>query len=193
MEMTMKKTAISLSLAALVLGSGAYAAPGAPSPALKRDSDSNGVVTRAEAQRAAASIFTQMDVNKDGTFDRADRAARREAMQARMFDRLDANKDGQITRAEFMTDKGARRAGPRGGFRADRRGPGELNANPGGAAASPGLAAAMTQDQFVAAALQRFDARDANKDGQLTQAERQAAREQRKARRQQSRTPQAQG
>ena len=51
----------------------------------------------------------------------------------------------------------------------------------------------MTQDQFVAAALQRFDAGDANKDGQLTQAERQAAREQRKARRHQSRTPQAQG
>lgn len=188
MEMTMKKTVIGLSLAALVLGGSAYAAPGTASPA-KRDADSNGVVTRAEAQSAAASIFTQMDVNKDGTLDRADRAARREAMQARMFDRLDADKNGQITRVEFMANKGAGKDGPR----AARRGPGRHHARPGGATAGRGLAAAMTQDQFVAAALQRFDARDANKDGQLTQAERQAAREQRKARRQQSRTPRAQG
>jgi hypothetical protein len=51
---------------------------------------------------------------------------------------------------------------------------------------------AMTQADFVAAALTRFDARDADKDGQLTQAERQAAREQRKAQRQQFRAQKTQ-
>jgi hypothetical protein len=184
----MKKTVIGLSLAALVLGGGASAAPGAPSTA-KRDADSNGVVTRAEAQASAASLFTRMDVNKDGTLDRADRTARREATQASMFDRLDADKNGQISRTEFMANKGPRQGGPR----ASRRGPGPHQARADGAAGGRGMAAAMTQDQFVAAAMQRFEARDANKDGQLTQAERQAAREQRKAQRQQARTLRAQG
>jgi hypothetical protein len=146
------------------------------------------VVTRAEAQAAAASIFTQMDINKDGTFDQADRTARREAMQGRMFDRLDANKDGQITRAEFMAGNGPGKRGPG----ADRRGPGGRPGKPGGAPEGRGLATAMTQDQFVAAAMQRFDAGDANKDGQVTQAERQALREQRQARRQPARPPKAQ-
>lgn len=187
MEMTMKKTALGLSLAALVLAGSAHAAPAAPS--LKRDADRNGVITRAEAQAAAAAIFTRMDANKDGKLDQADRAARREAMQTRMFERLDTNKDGQLTRAEFMADNGRGRPGAR----FSRRGAGRHEGKPQGAGQGRNFAAAMTQDQFVAKSLQRFDASDANKDGQVTPAERQAAREQRKAQRQQARAQRSQG
>lgn len=187
MEMTMKKTVIGLSLAALVLAGGAYAAPGAPG--LKRDMDRNGTITRAEMQQAVTASFARLDVNKDGKLDRADRAARAEERKTRMFDRLDTNKDGQIARAEFMADRGPGQDGAREG----RRGMGRHHGGPGRMmggkrTGANGTGGAMTQAEFVAAALQRFDARDANKDGQLTQAERQTAREQR----QQLRTSRAQ-
>lgn len=186
----MKKSAIGLSLAALVLSGSAVAAPPAPGapPLMKRDADGNGVLTRAEAQSAATGMFAQIDVNKDGTFDHTDREAQAEAMRTRMFDRLDANKDGQISRAEFTADRGPGKPGPQLG----RRGPGSRQ---GGADRGPGrgMGQPMTQAQFVAAALQRFDATDTNKDGQVTQAERQAHREQRKAQRQEARAPKPQG
>jgi len=186
----MKKSVIGLSLATLVLSGAVAAAPPAPGapPAMKRDADANGVVTRAEAQKAAAGMFAQIDVNKDGTFDRADRQAQVDAMRTRMFDRLDTNKDGQISRAEFTADRGPGEHGPRMG----RRGPGRPS--PDGARGSGrGMGEPMTQAQFVAAALQRFDAADTNKDGQVTQAERQTYHEQRKAQRQQTRAAKPQG
>jgi hypothetical protein len=195
----MKKTAIGLSLAALVLGGGAYAAPKTPdtAPTLNRDADRSRVLTRAAVQSAATESFGRLDVNKDGKLDRADRDARREATKTRMFEQLDTNKDGQIARAEFM----ANRAPGMNGAREGRRGMGRPQGGPGrmpgrmmgGKRPGAGASGSMTQAEFVSAALQRFDARDADKDGQLTQAERQTAREQRKAQRQQARAQRTQG
>lgn len=185
--MIMKKTAIGLSLAALVLSSGAIAAPGARTA--KADADGNGTITRAEAQSNATATFARLDANKDGKLDQADRAARMEAMKARRFDRLDTDKNGQISRAEFTAER-PRREGAREGRRGYGK-PGSARMGAHGGMMRGG--AAMDQAQFVASAMQRFDAMDANKDGQVTTAERQAVREQRRAQRQQARaaTPQS--
>lgn len=118
--MTMKtaiKWALGLSAAALSIGGIAYAQQGAPGGAMHgpmrgqsmmamMDGNSDGVVTRAEAQQAATAMFTRMDRNKDGKLDQADRDAHREEMRGQMFDRIDANHDGSISRAEFLADRG---------------------------------------------------------------------------------------
>lgn len=211
--MTMKTIAIGLSAAALMLaGGGAYAAQGQGTR--WGDADGNGVLTRAEAQTQAAARFGRLDQNKDGKLDQADRQLAREARKTRMFERLDTNKDGQITKAEFTADRGpangARRmasaeqgavkqdgvkhdgrgrGGHRWGGRGGHRGGGMMM----GKMADANNDGAVTQAEFAAAALKRFDTIDANKDGQVTKEERQAAREQMKAKWQQMRAQKAQG
>lgn len=184
----MKTIALGLSMAALAFGGGAYAAQDlAQSPAgpargtVRGDADGNGVLTRAEAQARAAQQFARMDATKDGKIDTADRQARREARRGEMFARLDTDKNGQISRAEFMADRGPAagepgRAGKRGkhGMRHGRHGGPRGAMGPG--MMRPGAKGPMTEAQFTAAALARFDAMDANKDGQVTPEERQAAR-----------------
>ena len=79
-----------------------------------------------------------------------------------MFQRLDTNRDGTLTREE------AQKAGPatgRGGARVER-----LMARLFGDAQS------VTQAQFEAQALARFDRQDLNHDGTVTADERQQAR-----------------
>jgi len=179
----MKKTLplIMASAAALtVLGGAAYAqAPERP--------DRNADVTRAQAEQRAVAAFERMDANKDGGFDAADREAlkaqrseRRAERQEARFDRLDADKDGSITRAEFTAAhdqarekfseraKDGKRFGKRGGHRGFRM---------GGFGGGPkaGGDKTVTQAEFVAAALDRFDRTDANKDGTVTAAERREA------------------
>ena len=195
----MKTFAIGLSLAALTLGAGAYAAPGAMKH--NPDADGNGVVTRAEAQAAAAAAFTRHDQNKDGKLDQTDRQARMEARKAQRFERLDADRNGQISHAEFMADKGPERGkrmamgergkGAPGGMHHGRRG--GHGGMMGGRFADANKDGAVTQAEFTSAALSRFDTMDANKDGQVTKEERQAAREQMKAKWQQMRAQKAQG
>lgn len=182
----MKKLTLGLSIAALAIAGTAHAAPGG-------GADRNATVTRAEAQAHATQMFARMDANKDGKLDAADGEARRNAR----FDRMDTNKDGQISREEFAANhRPARPEGAATGQRPDRaegkhrmghRGKGRgfhgggmmRNADANGDKS-------ISQAEFVAAALQRFDSMDANKDGQVTREERQAARtamrEQRKAR-----------
>lgn len=185
----MKTFAIGLTAAALVFGGAACAAPGTPQGKHSADADGNGVITRAEATAKANAMFTRLDVNKDGTLDKSDRVAMREMMKTRMFERLDANKDGSITKTEFLAERDGHDASGRGG-----RG-GKPHGRHGGGRMMAGMMkdGALTQPQFVAAALQRFDATDTNKDGQLTKDERQAAREQMKAKWQQMRAQKAQG
>lgn len=187
---------IGLSLAATALAGTAWADQSAKRPAPPAE------ITRAEAQSRAIAAFTQADVNKDGKLDRADFEARREARRNAMFDRLDGDRNGQLSRAEFTA------AGPRGTegpdgreSRGHRRGPdGERgpggghgrhfgHGGPGGPGGPGGMGrladsnkdGAVSQAEFVAAALQRFDSTDANKDGKVTTAERQAARDAKRA------------
>lgn len=183
---------LGLSLAAILTAGCAYAAQGDG----KADSDGNGVLTRAEAQTGAGTRFARMDVNKDGKIDQADRQLRREAMKTRMFDRLDADHNGQLTKAEFTAassghDRGGRMAANESGeARGQHHGGG--HGRRGGMMGMDRMAdadgnGAITQAEFQTAALKRFDTMDTNKDGQVTQAERQAARAQMKAQWQQQR------
>ena len=113
-----------------------------------------------------------------------------------MFDRLDADHDGSITREE-MAQAHARRGGA--ARRPAREAPAAAAAPacviggpaaPGGPACAACAACAaqrmfgeqgfVTREQFRERALARFDRADANHDGTLTAAERQALRGQRR-------------
>ena len=179
----MKKLTLGLSALALVAAGTAYAAP----EASKRgaDADSNGVVTRAEKQTHASAMFTRLDFNKDGRIDASDRDARREQRMTERFGALDTDKSGQISKSEFMARPARPEGAPdakgdrRGGHGGKHRGWGGRGRGDGG---MMGLGAdtdkngAISQAEFTAAALARFDRTDANKDGQVTKEERQAAR-----------------
>lgn len=180
----MKKLTIGLSMAALALAGTAYAA----TPARGGDANRDATVTRADAQTHATQMFARMDANKDGKLDAADHEARRNAT----FDRIDANKDGQISRAEFSANpRAGRPEGATAGQNAERadgkqrfgrgdtgRGGRGHGGHRGGMmrGADANGDNAISQAEFTAAALQRFDTTDANKDGQVTKEERQAAR-----------------
>jgi len=177
MKMTRtRKIMLGLSLAATAVAGGAYA---------QQAAKGDGVFTRAEAQAKAQEMFARLDVNKDGKLDQADRAARRAAM----FDRMDTDHNGQISRAEFdAMGPGAR--GHRGGGIANgpdgERGPGKhgwghRGGHRGGMMmgrmADADKDGTITQAEFTAAAMQRFDRMDTNHDGTVTKEERQAARQ----------------
>ena len=91
-----------------------------------------------------------------------------------MFQMMDTNKDGTVTRAEAeqaMAQFQASRGGDNGG-----RGGGRMQRMMDQAFAT---SQSLTQAQFEAQALARFDAMDLNHDGTVTAAERQQLREQR--------------
>lgn len=204
----MKKKQLSL----LTLGAALIAVPVLAAPGGDRhmghnmgDADGNGVLTRAEAQASAAQMFARMDANKDGKIDATDRAAQRAEMQAQRFAALDANKDGSISKAEWDqhdADRAAKRAergekraaageardGARDGERRGMRGHhGQRGGRHGGMGgwmkADADGDKAISQAEFQTAALARFDRTDANKDGQITAEERQAARQAMRAKR----------
>ena len=108
--------------------------------------------------------------NPHGNWVRADQTRQQAQQRAdAMFQRLDANRDGSLTREE------AQMAGPatgRGGGRVERL-MGRLF----------GDAQSVTQAQFQAQALARFDRQDLNRDGVVTTGERQQARAARAAQR----------
>lgn len=183
----MKKKIAFLTLGAALLAAPVLAAPGA---GLKPDD--NATLTRADAQAKATQLFAKLDANKDGKLDASDRAAKRAEMQAKAFERLDANKDGSISKAEWdqhaadraakRSERGDKRAeagkrgdGPRHAMRGHRGGPGGPHGMMLGRADANGDKA-ITQAEFQTAALARFDAADANKDGQVTPDERAAQR-----------------
>jgi len=183
----------------LTLGAALIAVPvlAAPGVGAKADADGNGTVTRAEAQAGATAMFVKMDANGDGKLDATDRAAKRAEMQAQAFERLDANKDGNVSKAEWdqaSADRASKRA-ERGEKRAEAGEPGKRDGHRmgghrgkhGGHHGGPGGRGGMmkadtdgdkavSQAEFQTAALARFDAADANKDGQVTAEERKAQR-----------------
>lgn len=170
-----------LSLGAALIAAPVLAAPGG---------DRNATQTRAEAQARAAEMFARMDANKDGKLDTADRAAKRTERQAKMFERLDADKDGNISKAEWdqhgadraakRAERGEKRTEAGEGKRAMRGHHGKRGGHRGmmmmGKADTDGDKT-ISQAEFQTAALARFDAADANKDGQVTPEERKAQRD----------------
>ena len=88
------------------------------------DTDKDGRVSKAEADAEPkfAQRFAQMDANKDGFVDQADREAMARQQRDQWFDAADSNKDGSLSRAEFDAAQARRMAGERG------RGPGRMTA-----------------------------------------------------------------
>jgi hypothetical protein len=195
----MKKMTLAVGVGALAIAiAGGAIAQQALRPARAMpDPFGTATITRAEAQAKAAEIFTRLDANKDGKLDQADRAARRAARDAAAFDRLDTNKDGKIDKAEFAAAHPAAPAAGATPAAMDRKGwvgrghdgkgrdgrgrdgfAGGMGGGWGGRMAG-GMDAngdkVVTRDEFIAGALKRFDAADANKDGKLTPEERRAA------------------
>lgn len=164
-----RKIALSIAAAtgaAMLVGGIAYAQSG-PSHGMPM-----GDMTRADVETHTARAFERMDANDDGVLNAADREARQEAR----FDRLDTDSNGSISRDEFTAARGGGHQG--GEHRMGRRG----HRGHGG----PGMMAkmadtngdgAISQAEFTAAALARFETADANNDGTVTAAERQAARQ----------------
>lgn len=148
-------------------------------------------VTRAEAQAKAADMFARLDTNGDGKLDQADR----DAMIGKRFDAMDTNHDGQLSKQEFIAAHQAmheeRGMGGPGMGGPGMGGPeGAMGGHPmghrmhGGIGDRMGHMAAMadtngdhaiSRDEFLAAALKRFDAADTNHDGKVTPEERKAA------------------
>lgn len=177
----MKKNLSLLTLGAALIAVPVLAAPGG--------AGSTGVQTRADVQSHATDMFAKMDVNKDGRLDAADRDAKRAERQAKMFASLDADGNGSISKAEWDqhgADRSAKRAqraekraavdkvseGKRHGMRGHHGMAGRMLGK-----ADTNGDKAISQAEFQAAALARFDAADANKDGQLTAEERKAQRD----------------
>lgn len=151
--------------------------------------------TRADVEARTAQMFQRLDANGDGTLNDADR----EAARAKRFDAMDSDGNGSLSRAEYdaafqnRMDKREQRAETRAqdgkrmghhhsGRHHGMRGMGMMkraDANNDGA---------ITQAEFTAGALARFDRMDADRNGTVTAAERKAAREAMRAMRKDRRT-----
>lgn len=151
----------------------------------------DGVQTRAEVVDRVRAMFARMDADRDGFITQNDRQAmkgqkqrlrgERRADPARrmaMFERLDTNRDNMISRDEFARAQAMRgERGPRGAMNGRRMGMQRMGGGMMRRADANGdrrisLAEAET------AALQRFDRADRNRDGRVTQDERQQVRQQ---------------
>jgi hypothetical protein len=180
----MKTSLVALGAAVMAFAGVAYAQEHMPPTG---DPMGAATVTRAEAQAKAADMFARLDANGDGKLDQADR----EAMIGKRFDAMDTNHDGQLSKQEFIAAHQAMHGGPGmdgppvAGMEGHRMGPGMMGHGMGGGMHGPmGRMAAMadtngdhaiSRDEFMAAAMKRFDAADTNHDGKLTPEERKAA------------------
>jgi len=184
----MKKTIlagglVAASIAALIGGAAvAQQSPTATAPAARHarmEARQTQPVTQAQFVQARVSRLTALDANHDGTVTaeerRAGAQARRAEQATRRFDRLDADKNGQISRAEFDAARPERAAHRRGEHRGQRmahrrggqgHGPAQRMARHGP------IVIADVQTQLT----ERFARQDADHDGVLSPAERQAGR-----------------
>lgn len=198
----MKKLSYLAGAAFLAVAAAGVAVAQGPGPRPDRNAD----VTRAQVIERTDSMFARLDADNDGRFTREEARARgeqrREQRMTRLFDRLDADRNGSITREEMAQARAHRRGrGGPGGPGADGRrggpgGPGMRHRGPRhGGPGGPGMRGQrmfgeqgfVTREQFRERALARFDRVDANHDGTVTAAERQAMRGQRRQHRQERR------
>jgi len=168
-------------------------ADGLRGPRPDRDAD----VTRQQVIERTDRRFAALDANNDGRFTPEEARARGEQRRAqrmdRMFERLDLDRNGAITREEMSQARERHRA-ERGERGPGMRGHGMRHRRMGMRHGGPGMRGMrgqrlfgeqgfVTAEQFRARALARFDRLDADRNGTVTAAERQAARDQRRARR----------
>lgn len=189
-----RKFMTTVALGSLFVGGLALAQPDAPQgrigrggPIAMADADKDGNLTRAELTQALTARFAKMDTNGDGTVTKEEREAKRAARLDERFASIDTDKNGQISKAEFAAGHNRRTDGRMDG---DRRGPGRPDGGPHmrgghmrhmdggkmGGRPDANRDAPLTREAFMAQPLAMFDKVDANKDGTLTAAERQASR-----------------
>jgi Ca2+-binding EF-hand superfamily protein len=163
-------------------------------------------MTRQQAIARADAMFARLDANHDGRFTPDEAGALRRQRHGdgdgdgggdhagAMFDRLDANHDGNISRDEFAEAHAMHGPGGPGGRHGRRMGPppgggdgDDMGPPPPGGPDGPGgpgmrgqrmfgAEGFVTAEQFRARALERFDRADADHNGTVTVAERQAMR-----------------
>lgn len=175
----MKSTHLVTVLAALglTIGGGAALAQSQQRPqahAMRADTDGDQRLSQAEFVAHRMERLTAADANGDGSVSRdemrAAGQARRATRAAARFDRLDADSNGAISRAEFDA-RGGRGNGAEAGAHQTRGHRGQArHAGRGESAAPVVIAEARTR---AAATFARLDA---DNDGFITAAERQAAR-----------------
>jgi hypothetical protein len=177
------KTLTLLSGAALLAVAGIAGAQDGPGPDRPGP---HGDVTRQQVIAHTDEMFARLDADRDGRVTpdemRAMGEHRRDEMRQHMFERLDVNHDGNVSRDEFAAAH-ERHDGPDGpGGHAGMGPPPGGPDGPEGPAHGRGMhgggmfgAEGATLEQMRAHAVERFDRADANHDGVLTVAERQAA------------------
>jgi hypothetical protein len=182
------KTLTLLSGAALLAVAGIAGAQDGPGPDRPGP---RGDVTRQQVIAHTDEMFGRLDADRDGRVTpdemRAMGEHRRDEMRQHRFERVDANHDGNISREEFA-EAHTMHDGPDGpgGHRGMHMGPPpggpggpEGGEGPGGHGMHGGrmfgAQGFVTLEQMRARALERFDRADADHDGTLTVAERQAA------------------
>lgn len=194
---TFAKFAIGAAVVALTAGGVALAQPGERAATV--DANNDGAVTRAEAQAAATARFARMDANNDGRLTAEDRAAVRERRHGERFTAMDSDRNGSISRAEWdahraqMAQRRAARSDDDDDGDRRGRGHGRHGMRHGGEGEGRGMAMGRRADtngdnavdraEFLAAANTRFQRVDANNDGTISTAERQATRERMRDRR----------
>lgn len=158
---------------AVALSSAAPAAAqtAAQRPAAQGAQGAQQQTTRANVLKGLDANFKAVDTNGDGNLSAAELAAAESKVQQRRiaalrtryegeFAKLDTNKDGQLSKAEFMVAA-----------------PNPSSATPNGAALVARLDSnkdgKVTSAEYRAPVLANFDKADTNKDGVLSQAERQ--------------------
>lgn len=166
------KTLLSAALAASILvGGAAHAQPGGGhdhgphdgGPMMEMlDVNKDGTITRAEANTALTQHFATIDTDKNGTITQAEREAMHSRMMQERFAKMDTDKNGQLSQQELMAAREAKRDGMRGKM---------------GGKMGRGMKGDMTREQFLARPMAMFDRVDTNKDGQITAAEREAAKD----------------
>lgn len=148
----------------------------------------NADMTRQQVIERIDMRFQALDADRDGRFtpeeSRAANEARRAQRTDRLFERLDTNRDGSITRAEMAEARPMRRGRMGARMQGPRRGAG---GGEGMASRRFGEQGFITRDQMRERALARFDRIDADRNGTVTSAERQAAREARRENRRERR------
>jgi EF-hand domain pair len=99
--MTSRRSVL-LTLAAAVLGLGnfrAFAASRRGGPVQMFDTDNDGTLDLAEVKKAAATLFTKLDRDHEGTLDRRELAGR---LSAKEFAAADPDHDGTLTMDEYL-------------------------------------------------------------------------------------------
>jgi hypothetical protein len=177
----MKKTIV---IGGMVAVTFAALAGGVMAQQANRPARAQAEMTQAAFVDARIARLTAADANNDGTVTAEERQAARQAKRAERsdsrFDRMDANGDGSISRAEFDALREARaERGPR----PERAGMRGARGNRGGErAARMAERGPVVIAEARAKAEQAFARMDADGNGVVTAAERQAVRGERRAR-----------